>query len=315
MQLSNVKKNYKSILGVSLLAFLLWFMVKLNRTYDTLVDVPVRYTNLDSSLVFKFPQADMITVQFAGKGKDLLRLPFYNLSYQVDLSEAPLHLEINPSEKPQDLIYPADLNLAIKSIPHPRKLVLDLDHKVTRTLPVEMLPEINVKTVPGHLLVKMDSNPDSITVVGPSELFTKISEISIEQKSFANVSRPFRDKFKIKKVRGYLAKYYPSEVHIFFDVQRLSETYIRDVPVSVTNVPENHQVVPLPSIATVYVKGPEKALANLTSSDFRINIDFAHEWSPGIRKVKGKVITRADAMKLETIPAEFELIVEKGKVQ
>ncbi len=43
----DLKNNYKTIIGVTLLAFLLWFMVKMNNTYEYDLKVPIRFVNVD----------------------------------------------------------------------------------------------------------------------------------------------------------------------------------------------------------------------------------------------------------------------------
>ena len=90
----SLKKNYKTIISITLLAFLLWFMVKMNRNYEYILDIPVKFMNLDEDKTFKSLPNDRIHVEFTGKGIDLLRLNFYNLYYQIDLSDSPLQIEL-----------------------------------------------------------------------------------------------------------------------------------------------------------------------------------------------------------------------------
>jgi hypothetical protein len=314
MRIYNFKKNYKSILGVTFLAFLLWFMVKLNRTYEYIKDVPIHYTNLDTNLVFKYPQDNKIKVQFAGRGRDLLRLPFFNLSYQVDLSDTPSILEFDPAEYSEYLSYPRDLNIAIKSIINPKKIIVDLDRKMKTKIPVEFEMENYVKPMTGYLLVDVALNPDSILVIGPSEMFRKVNTISIEEKKFIDISQSFEENFKINIVSEYNAYYSPSMVKIRFDIQRLLEDFIIDIPVTVINVPPNHQVVPLPSETTVYYRGPEKILAELTKDDFRVEIDYENVLRQGVKKVKANLYTEANVTITKTDPEEFEWIIHRGRV-
>ena len=100
---------------------------------------------------------------------------------------------------------------------------------------------------------------------------------------------------------------------MFFDVQRLAEIEIPEVPVTVINTPENYEVVPLPSLVTLYVKGGEKILAEATANDFQVVIDFARDWQPGTTRVKARISTSIQVLYVESQPPQFELIVHKKK--
>ncbi len=307
----NFRRNYKTIIVVTILAFLLWFMVKMNRNYEYVLDIPVRYVNLDPDRIFKFPQVRVVRVEFTGKGKDLLRLPFYNVDYRIDLSGAPENFEIDPSEHPEFINYPTDLDVSVKSVVRPRVIKIELDKRIEKKLPIEV--QVDVETPPGYIFVGFEPEPDSITVIGPAVMFSKVAKLLTERKVYKEVSRAFRDDFSIQKVENYFAEYRPSRVKVWFDIQRLAEKLIPQVPVSVTNVPASYQVIPLPSETIVYVKGGEKILADLTAKDFKVEIDFLREWWPGVKRVKAYIHTTANVLYMETRPSEFELIVQKGR--
>ncbi|GAB4377124.1 MAG: hypothetical protein Kow0042_24360 [Calditrichia bacterium] len=311
MRRKTLKNNYKTIIGVSLLSLLLWFMVKMSRSYQYTIEIPIEYINLDPGLIFKYPQSGKIEVEFTGKGMDLLRLPFSDIIYQLDLSGAPMHLELNLSENTQFVKYPSELNVEVSSIVRPRILVVELDKKVSKKLPVEL--NYKLETPPGYILVKVDPQPDSILVTGPEVMFSEVQQIKTEEKIFTEATMAFREWFSIQKNSRYYAVYQPTQVDVLFDVQRLAEKEVANVPVTVIDVPSNLQVIPLPSQATIYVKGGEKILAELGVDDFQIIIDFKKAWKPGMQKVKADLLTQAEVLYMETRPPEFELIVQKQR--
>lgn len=305
----NFKKNYKTIIGVTLLAFLLWFMVKMDKVYEYTIDIPIQYVNLDTSRVFKRPQSANVRVEFTGKGKDMLRLPFYHIRYEIDLSDAPYHTELDLSQHPEYVRYPGELNVKVKSVIRPRILVIDLDKKVTKKLPVKVQYELD--TPPGYILVGVKKKPDSVQVTGPAEMFKTLKELVTEKRTFSQVSQAFWESFSLQKIPDYYAQYQPPQIEVFFDVQRLAEKELMGVPVTVINVPKGVQVIPLPSEAALYIKGGEKILAELSEKDFQIIIDFKKDWRPGMQKVKATIQTSGNVLYMETHPPEFELIVQK----
>ncbi|RQW01127.1 MAG: hypothetical protein EH225_09825, partial [Calditrichaeota bacterium] len=159
-KLTILRKNYRSILGVSLLAFLLWFMVKMNKVYEYSLDIPIEYENLEQDRIFKYPQKDNIHVEFVGKGVDLLRLHFYHVSYTIDLSGISYYSEINLTEHPEYVDFPRELDVSVKSIIRPRTLVLEIDQKMQKKLPVEVNYMLNEP--PGMILVGVKARPDSV---------------------------------------------------------------------------------------------------------------------------------------------------------
>ena len=311
LNLPNVRKNYKAFSGVFLLAFLLWFMVKMNKQYEYSIDVPIEFVNIDQDMTFKYPYAESAHVEFLGKGMDLIRLRYFKINYRIDLSGAPKILEFNPPDHPEYVNYPRELDISVKSVLRPRSLVIELDRKMQKLLPVEV--GYQVIEPPGMILVDVAASPDSVMVTGPAVMFGKINQIETEQKVFEEPLKPFEEIFLIHESEEYFALYEPAEVRVTFNLQRLAEKEVLDVPVTVINKPADYQVIPLPSTANIYVKGGEKILAELGLQDFQILIDFNKVWSPGVQRVKADLKTDAQVVHIETRPPVFELIVQKQR--
>jgi hypothetical protein len=311
IKIPNIRKNYKAVLGVMLLAFLLWFMVKMNKLYEYSIDVPIEFVNLDQDMIFKYPFAHNAHVEFLGKGMDLVRLRYFQVNYRIDLSGAPKILEFNPADHPEYVNFPRELDISVKSVLRPRSLVIELDKKMQKMLPVEV--GYQVVEPAGMILVGVVANPDSVLVTGPSEMFSIINQIETENKVFEEPLKPFEEIFRLQESEEYFAEYNPAQVQVTFNLQRLAEKEVIDVPVTVVNKPENYQVIPLPSAANVYVKGGEKILAELGMQDFQILIDFNKVWRPGIQRVKADLKTDAQVVHIETRPPVFELIVQKQR--
>jgi YbbR domain-containing protein len=297
------------MIGTLLLAFLLWFMVKMNKHYEYSIQVPLVMENLDQDKILKYTYKDEVNVEFLGKGIDLLRLHFYHVFYRIDLSGTPRYLEFDLTEHPEYVNYPRELDVSVKSILRPRTLVIELDKKMQRKLPVVV--DYSLQEPPGMILVNVTSKPESVLVTGPAQMFNKIRAISTEKKEFKEPLRPFSEKFTIHASDEFFSEYEPREVEVTFDIQRLAEKEVLDVPVTVIHKPANLEVIPLPSNATIYIKGGEKLLADLDIKDFQIIIDFKKVWSPGVKSVKADLVTKADVLYMETRPPVFELIVQR----
>lgn len=308
-QVGSLKKNYRAIIGTLLLAFLLWFMVKMNKHYEYNIQIPIVMENLDQDKTLKYSYKNEVNVEFLGKGIDLLRLKFYHVYYRIDLSGSPRYLEFDLTEHPEYVNYPRELDISVRSILRPRSLIIELDKKMQRKLPVEV--NYALLEPPGMILVNVTSEPESVLVTGPAQMFNKVQAISTEKMEFKEPLRPFTEKFTIHKSDEYFAEYEPREVEVTFDIQRLAEKEVLDVPVTIIHKPASLDVIPLPSNANIYIKGGEKILADLDMQDFQILIDFRKVWSPGVQTVKADLVTKASVLYMETRPPIFELIVQR----
>ncbi len=293
------------------LALVFWFFVKMNKTYDYAVDIPLRITNNNPDICLKHPTPEDVRVEFSGRGIDFLQLKLFSPYYELDISDVSRGLAFDFSQHPEYVRIPEELDLSVRSILRPHELNLEIDQCMEKNVKVLFTPQ--VETEPGFTVVAIVPKPDSIRVTGPASYVDTLSKILLEKKIYQKVNQPFEDLLNIQRDRHFYSTYSPEKVTVFFDVQRLAEKEIVDVPVNVTNVPDNYEVVPLPSLVKIYVKGGEKILADADAKDFRVDIDFARDWQPGMTKVRAHISTDLQVLYVESRPPQFELIVQKKK--
>lgn len=304
-------RDYKVIAISVLLAVFLWLMVKLSKNYDYALEIPLRVVNTNPELCLKYPLPETVRVVFLGKGSDLLRLKFYEIDYVVDVSEVKKRLVLNLTEHPEFVQFPEEITVTVKSVLSPQQIEFDFDRCAEKRVPVSL--KFSLQTADGYTLVQAAAAPDSVVVKGPAVFVDTLTKVSTVFKSYRDVSYPFTENFQIKKNQQFFAEYLPSVLSVRFDVQRLAEKELDNVPVEVENVPASLEVVPLPSFVKVYVKGGERVLANARPQDFRVVIDFKRDWQPNKEKVKAGIQTRLNVLYAETIPSQFELIVQKKR--
>lgn len=309
MKKSEKPKNYKAHIAIFVLAFIFWFMVKMNKPYDYTVAIPLHVINNNSETWLKYPAPEDVRVEFSGRGIDLLRLGFYNTAYEIDLSAETQKFSFNLTEHREYVRKPQSIDVEVKSIVSPIELAFDIDQRRERKIPVNV--NADVKTQNGFICVNKVADPESIMVIGPASFMDTLSVIQTETKSYQNINLAFDDRFSIRKSEEFFGEYQPHRLKVFFDVQRLAEKEIVEVPVKVENVPDNYQVIPLPSRVLVYVKGGEKVLAEADKTHFNVIIDFQKDWQPGARRVNARATTDLNVSYLEIRPQSFELIVQK----
>jgi len=308
MKLLNEKRNIRAVVAVWFLSVLLWFMVKMSKRYDYVMDIPLRVSHLSEKLCLKYPIPQTIRVELTGRGEDLLRLNFYPIFYQVDLSDVKASMVLNVSEHPEYVRIPDELELKVKSVIRPQQIEFVMEECHQQKVPV--VARYQVETSPGFALIQVVTRPDSILVIGPASYVDTLHAVYTQLVMRKEVNLPFQQTVPIQQEKRYWVQYRPVEVALDFDIQRLAEREIPRVPVEVIHVPPRMDVVPLPSLVTVYVKGGEKILANAKASDFRVFIDFQQDWRGPDTKVAAHIETQLNVLYVETRPAHFSLFVQ-----
>ena len=310
MKTATSQKSYKAHAGVLLLALVFWFMVKMSKDYDYTLEIPLKVTITNEEVCLKYPPPDDIVVEFTGRGIDLLQLNFYQPAYEIDLSEERGKLVLNLSEHREYVRVSDDVSVQVKSIVRPHEIEFELDQRLSRKVPVKV--DAEVKTDNGFIWVGSVVEPDSVLVSGPATYVDSLRHLHSEKKVYQKVRMAFHDKMHLLKDEQFYGDYLPEKVEVFYDVQRLGEKEISEVPVKVVNT-GNYQVVPLPSKVKVYVKGGEKILAEAGAEDFEVEIDFGKEWQPGTEEVRATVKTKLNISYVESRPAKFQVLVQKKR--
>lgn len=304
-------KDYRAMLIVTALAFFLWLVVRMNKTYDHAYDIPLKVINNNPSKCLKYPVPNMVRVEFVGRGIDLVRLQFYDIVYEVDISDVKERIPINLTEHPEFVHFPEEITVPVKSIIRPQEILFQLDDLREKVVPVRI--HADVKTDPGFSLIEAKSAPDSIRIRGPATYLDTLTHVNTKTKSFKNVSLPMSEEFEINKNSNFFAEYLKDRVKVDFDVQRLAEKELNNVPVEVVDVPQQFEVVPLPSFVKLYIKGGEKVLANAEKQDFRVVINFQRDWKQSGDRIPATIHTNLNIIYVESRPALFELIVQRKK--
>ncbi len=306
------KKNFRVKLIIFIIALLFWALVKMNQVYDYTLDIPLRVIINNPEICLKYSTPKKVRVEFTGKGLNLLRLNFNTPTYDVDLSDESGNFVLNLPEHPEYVYFASNLSqIVVKSIVRPHELLFELDRRVRRKVPVKIHTEL--QTEPGFIWVGATAHPDSILMDGPASFIDTLTAVHLEKHKYENVNLAFWEEQEIIRSPAFFSIYKPERVNVFFDVQRLAEKVIRDVPVEVINVSPGYEAVALPSTAQLSVKGGEKILADAVAKDFRIVIDFQKEWRRDSKRVKARIDTELQIFQVESRPPEFDLIVQKKR--
>ncbi len=307
------KRDYKTILAVVAISFVLWFMVKMSQIYEYAYEVPLEIVNTNSQSCLKYPVPQKVKVVFSGKGENLFRVQFSELSYQVDLSDVRQRMVLRLVDHPEYVQLPAGAGVSVKSILRPQEVVFELESCHEKEVPVK--PNYRVTTDLGFILVGVQARPETVLVKGAQSYVDTLKMVTTSLVERKKANLPFKESVAVQGNPTYWANYLPSQVELFFDIQRIAEREIKGVAVKVINVPSQLNVVPLPSFVTLYIKGGEKILANARPEDFEVIIDFRRDYRGEGVKIPASIQTQLNLLYAESRPSTFELVVKPKTVQ
>lgn len=288
------------------LSLFLWLTVKLQKKYQTDIAVPLKVVNLPENKTLKYRLSKNLHISIIGNGIDLLRLGLYDTEILLDCQDLPDSMVFtNINNSYMRLNIPPTVNLIPKDLIRPKKIVVVADQKAEK----KVQTKVNVEVVPepGFIVTQITTDPDTILLIGPQSILKKLSYIKTAFRSFKNVRLSFREKIPLEINELYNVTMSPPEVEVVVDIQRLGELVLENIPVRVKNISSRYQVIPLPSEASVLLKGGTEILSKIKSSDIEIYLNF-NEYKPG-QKLKAYLQSKFPIVSYEITPSEFEVII------
>ncbi len=136
--------------------------------------VPISYRSLPAGMVIMNHPPDLVKIEIAGPRTILSLVNPERLTLKLDLSG----VAFGQSEFK---IFPAMFNMprgtTVTGI-SPDQLALDIDHIVTRELPVHLA--VADKVAPGYQISSVEITPPSVTAMGPSRFIAPLTSIGTE---------------------------------------------------------------------------------------------------------------------------------------
>ncbi len=166
-----VSKDWILRLASILLAVVLWFYVGGEDTVDKNVMVPIEIINLPRDLVISNQFKKEIEVTVSGPRSLLLDLANRGVTRQVDLSAAvPGTMVIENSNQH----IPVPRGITVQRV-QPSSIILSLDKLIQKAFPVTAKTSGFVEA--GYYLKSLKTDPDVITITGPSTVLSPLDEL------------------------------------------------------------------------------------------------------------------------------------------
>ncbi|GGK15295.1 hypothetical protein GCM10007962_06880 [Yeosuana aromativorans] len=157
----------------------------------------------------------------------------------------------------------------------PNELHFKYDTNLVKTVPVIGQVAINFK--PGYDMINpYKIEPDSIDVIGPKALVSKIELVKTDSIVLNNVNSDISRLVQLKKPsdnKGVI--YSKNQVNIKGRVERFTEGTLK-VPINIINVPKDIKVKYFPKEINVVYYTSLKSYSDISAKDFKVICDFNH---------------------------------------
>lgn len=201
-------RNWPLKLAALVLSLLVWVLVSAEETRSQLVDVQVDLGIPPSmALATALPTVRALV---SGPGRDLVKLHDTPLAIQASMPAGAVprwHLVIVPA----DVRVPASLSITVTDV-QPRELLVDVDHRATRAVPVALRGSIAPRR--GWSLDSLALEPVMVQVSGARVLVATLDSVPTEPLDAGAVDSAFHGSVAVDTAGYPLLRFTPARVTV-----------------------------------------------------------------------------------------------------
>ncbi len=251
---STPKQKVVIILITVALAFLLWLVVNLNRSYTINLKVPIVLGQVSSEKALAEELPESVTASVSGEGWDLFTMYQNPPSVFLEVSGQ----QVNLFEQVRRQVH-ATSNLTVQKV-DPLYLQLQLQEKVSKKIPVVAQVDTDFASQFGFL-EPPKLQPDSVTVIGARSIVDGIDYWATDSLTLKNINNSFSVEIPLKEA-GSLITLSEQNVRFTGEVAQYTEGEVT-VPVELRNYQLGQNVIFSPSAVSITFLAPIKEFPEL----------------------------------------------------
>jgi hypothetical protein len=224
-----VLKNLPLKLTALGLAFLLWFHVVTDKTYDYRAELAFRAAPLPAGWVLTDPLPETIRLQVHGSGKELMRLLWEGGTAEL-LVEPGLHEQITVTAAHLQLNM--DAEVGVQRVIDPTHVMVSVDSLVRQPKRVRFQGEY--ATSPGLSLVRPPVLvPDQVMLAGPKARVEAVAAVNTVPVDLRLLTESVSREVSLELGQAYNVKATPATVRLELEVAPTVRREVSGVPVQV----------------------------------------------------------------------------------
>lgn len=228
-------ENLWTKLAALLLAFLLWFHVATNKTFQYETNLKLVQIDLAEEIALSAPPPDEFKVIVSATGKRLLRSDWKKagLRLMIDRSR-PGRVKINFDQNNLSMV--KSDNIGLINIISPRDILMEFDRKIQKEVPVRS----TVTIIPdkGFILSKNGSLvPEHVIITGPKKLLSTIDYIETVPEYVEGVRNNLSISVPLLYPDLYGLEILPDTINYIVEVTPIKTRVFADIPIQLLNKP------------------------------------------------------------------------------
>jgi hypothetical protein len=262
------------------IATFFWFLNALEKEYNVEISFPVEYTNLPNNKVLANNLPDHFVLEVRSFGFTLLR-------YKLSMAFSPLVFNVNdftgkmmedskqtyyavPSRQFRNRLADQVSNeINITGI-QPDTIFFRFDQVVSKK--VKVVHDINYSLKKQHFLTgNIDSDPDSVTVLGPKSFLDTLQVVNTVIQNFKALDKLIQKSVELKKIEKL--EFSPKRVTISIPVEEYTEKQLT-IPIAINNLPDGVHVNLFPAQVKVNFMIALSRFAKVTPQDFKASVSY-----------------------------------------
>lgn len=267
-----MKFKYHIFIASFIVSLLLWVSLNLNLSYEIERKIPVRINvNKPFAVANELPLT--LDVKVKARGWTLLRLyTSLNLSFNYDVYVTKSEqITILTKQYLSDNVASGQ-NLSITYV-NPESLFVKIGKYEEKY--VKVIPRVYVDCRDGYQTVGIPSvEPDSIKVGGSSQILDSLKYVYTEDLIYKNANSSIDDEVKLSDSLSNVLWRSSERVRLKVNVELAAEKEFKNIEINVVNVPSDKDVLLIPQILTVNLKGGVNQLANIDNMKIFANVDY-----------------------------------------
>jgi len=302
-----MKKRLHIIILSVVFAIIIWTSVNLSGSYYTTLQFPIRVENIHEGYGIASKLPEVVTIKLKAVGWKILGLHVRSrVDYVVSAGLETGNIKVNllnsvtdnywVSSEVQVLdIWPASLDIRIAK----------LENKI---VPVKPNVSIGFKEEFG-LAKPVISEPESIDVSGTAKFLDTLKFIETQPVKFEKIDQSFTTEIELSKNTALLLK--PGKVKLYFDVQKIVEREITDIPIKLKNVPSDRNVVLLPDRIKISLRGGINILGKINPDEIEAVLNYTDVINDTLGSVSPRIKIPGNTILLFKSPERIKYIIKK----
>jgi YbbR domain-containing protein len=299
-----ILKNLNIRIASLVLAATLWLYASTEKEYQLEFHCPVTVWNLPEGMTLSnCPPA--VSCDIRARGKDLIALRLKPPAVMINAENRQVR-SFRIRLGPDNLKLPYNIRVQEANFQAP-ELEIRLDRLSQRELPVR--PDFTGDPAEG--LVLSDSltvNPPLVTLSGPSRLIEQVEQVYTKAIRLDGLSGPAEVTARLAVPDSCLIRVSPESVAVKLSFERSDERVLKNVPLAVTNRPDNYLVSFSPGTIDLVISGPRQAVQALEQSQVKITLDLKG-LAPGKHQLQAAIMLPEKLLLVAASPRDFEVTI------